>query len=119
MDKVITELRRYVIGWLGYFGISHTYGEVLALEDWMRRRVRMYYWKQWKQPRTRRRNLIKLGANPAKVKLATRSRKGYWRMSSNSIVQAALTNAYLHGQGVPDMRSKWIAMHYGNNSVPA
>ena len=119
VDKVIGELRRYVIGWLGYFGISNTYKELLALEDWMRRRVRLYYWKQWKQPRTRRRNLIKLGADPAKVKLASRSRKGYWRMSSNSIVQAALTNAYLHSQGVPDMRQKWIAMHYGSDGVPA
>jgi RNA-directed DNA polymerase len=119
VDQVIGELRRYVIGWLGYFGISNTYGEVLALEDWMRRRVRLYYWKQWKQPRTRRRNLIKLGANPKQVKLATRSRKGYWRMSSNSIVQSALTNAYLHAQGVPEMRAKWIAMHYGSDGAPA
>ena len=119
VDKVIGELRRYVIGWLGYFGISHTYKELLALDDWMRRRVRLYYWKQWKQPRTRRRHLIKLGANPKQVHLATRSRKGYWRMSSNSIVQAALTNAWLHEQGVPDMRAKWIAMHYGNDGVPA
>lgn len=119
VEQVIRELRAYVIGWLGYFGISHTYKELLALEVWMRRRVRLFYWKQWKQPRTRRRNLIKLGADPAKVKLATRSRKGYWRMSHNSIVQAALTNAYLHGQGVPDMRAKWIAMHYGNDGVPA
>jgi RNA-directed DNA polymerase len=119
VDKVIGELRRYVIGWLGYFGISNTYKELLALEDWMRRGVRLYYWKQWKQPRTRRRNLIKLGANPKQVKLATRSRKGYWRMSSNSIVQAALNNAYLHEQGVPDMRAKWIAMHYGDDGVPS
>ncbi len=119
VDKMIGELRRYVIGWLGYFGISNTYKEVLTLEDWMRRRVRLYYWKQWKQPRTRRRNLIKLGANPKEVKLATRSRKGYWRMSSNSILQAALTNAWLHEQGVPEMRKKWIAMHYGSDGAPA
>ena len=115
------------LSWLGYFGISKTYKEVLALDDWVRRRVRLYYWfraerqdrsrrepeQQWKQPRTRRRNLIKLGADPEQVKLATRSRKGYWRMSSNSIVQAALTNAWLHEQGVPDLRAQWIAMHYG------
>lgn len=119
VDKVMGELRRYVIGWLGYFGISKTYKEVLALDDWVRRRVRLYYWKQWKQPRTRRRNLIKLGAHPKEVKLATRSRKGYWRMSSNSIVQAALNNAWLHEQGVPDLRAKWIAMHYGRDGVAA
>jgi RNA-directed DNA polymerase len=121
VEKMIGELRRYVIGWLGYFGISNTYKEVLTLEDWIRRRVRLYYWKQWKQPRTRRRNLIKLGIDPAEVKLVSRCRNGYWRLSSNSIVQRALTNAYLHGQGVPDMKAKWIAMHYGNQPkvVPA
>lgn len=110
---VINELRLYVNGWLNYFGISHTYKAVCELAEWVRRRVRLYYWKQWKQPRTRRRNLIKLGADPSEVKLATRSRKGYWRMSSNRIVQQALTNRWLEEQGVPDMRTSWIKLHYG------
>ena len=80
---------------------------VLELADWVRRSVRLYYWKQWKQPRTRRRHLIALGANPAEVKMATRSRKGYWRMSSNRIVQQALSNRWLEEQGVPTCE------HYG------
>jgi hypothetical protein len=42
------------------------------------------------------------------VFLATRSRKGYWRMSSNRIVQQAMTNRWLEEQGVPDMRTAWI-----------
>ena len=41
---VIVELRKYVTGWMGYFKISHTYREVLELDEWMRRRVRLYYW---------------------------------------------------------------------------
>ncbi len=45
--------------------------------------------------------------------MATRSRKGYWRMSANSIVQRALNNRWLHEQGVPDMRTLWIVLHYG------
>ena len=58
------ELRRYVVGWLNYFGISHTYREVPELDQWLRRRVRLCYWKQWKRPRTRRRHLIRLGIHP-------------------------------------------------------
>jgi hypothetical protein len=57
------------------------------------------------QPRTRRRNLIALGINPGRVHLATRSRKGYWRMSQNSIVRVALNNRWLEEQGVPDMNA--------------
>ncbi len=73
---VIDELRLDITGWINYFGISHTYKVILELSEWIRRRVRLYYWKQWKQPRTRRRNLIKLGIDPDEVKLASRSRKG-------------------------------------------
>lgn len=113
VQDVIDELRRYVTGWLHYFSLSHTYTALLELEEWVRRRVRLYYWKQWKQPRTRRRHLLSLGIPRKEVHLATRSRKGYWRMSSNSILQRALTNAWLHEHGVPDMRTLWITLHYG------
>jgi len=116
VQDVIDELRRYVSGWLNYFGISHTYNQVVELAEWVRRRVRLYYWKQWKRPRTRRRHLLALGTPPDEVKLATRSRKGYWRMSGNRIVQQALTNRWLHEQGVPDMRTSWITLHYGPNA---
>jgi len=113
VQAVINELHRYVVGWLQYFGISHSYGAILELNEWVRRRVRLYYWKQWKQPGTRRKHLLALGINPQEVKLASRSRKGYWRMSTNSIVQRALNNAWLHKMHVPDMRSLWITLHYG------
>ena len=41
VQTVIRELRRYVQGWMNYFGISHTYAKVLELDEWMRRRVRL------------------------------------------------------------------------------
>ena len=113
VQDVIDELRRYVRGWLQYFSLSYTYSAMLELDEWIRRRVRLYYWKQWKQPRTRRRHLIALGISPSEVHMATRSRKGYWRMAGNSLVQRALTNHWLHEQGVPDMRTLWITLHYG------
>jgi RNA-directed DNA polymerase len=116
VQDVIDELRRHVVGWLHYFRLSDTYTAVAELAEWVRRRVRLYYWKQWKQPRTRRRHLLALGIPRDEVHMATRSRKGYWRMSANSIVQRALTNRWLHEQGVPDMRTLWITLHYGNKA---
>ncbi len=112
VQDVIDELNLYVRGWLNYYKLSSTYGEVRELAGWVRRRVRLYYWKQWKQPRTRRRNLLALGADPKHVHMATRSRKGYWRMSQNEIVRFALNNRWLEEQGVPDMRAIWIVLHY-------
>ena len=113
VQSVIDELRRYAVGWMNYFGISKTYREVLALDEWIRRRVRLYHWKQWKRPRARRRNLIKLGIAPSEVYKASRSRKGYWRMSNNSLVRFALNNRVLKERGVPELRSIWIKLHHG------
>ena len=110
VETVIDELNLYIRGWLNYYKLSSTYKEVLALSVWVRRRVRLYYWKQWKQPRTRRRNLLALGADPETVHMATRSRKGYWRMSQNEIVRYALNNRWLEEQGVPDMKAIWIVV---------
>jgi len=45
IKDVIDELRRYACGWMNYFGISHSYKVLLELEEWIRRRVRLYYWK--------------------------------------------------------------------------
>ena len=50
----------------------------------------------------RRRNLLALGVNPKRVHMASRSRKGYWRMSEVEIVGYALNNRWLEEQGVPD-----------------
>jgi len=113
VQDVIDELRLYVRGWLNYYKLSCTYTVIKRLAEWLRRRVRLYYWKQWKQPRTRRRQLIALGIAPSEVHRASRSRKGYWRMSQMSLVRHALNNRWLEEQGVPDVRAIWIKLHYG------
>ena len=117
MRTLLKELRRYVVGWLNYFGISQAYHEIPELDQCLRRRVRLCYWKQWKRPRTRRRHLIRLGIHPAEVYKATRSHRGYWFMAATSIVQCALDNRWLTEQGVPNIRQRWIEMHYGKGNA--
>ena len=82
--QVIQELTLYTRGALNYYMIGVNFAEVRDLDQWIRRRMRLYYWKQWKRPRTRRRKLLNLGIGRDEVKLASRSRKGPWRMSANS-----------------------------------
>jgi RNA-directed DNA polymerase len=116
MEHRLGSLGRCVQGWFGYYRISRTWGEVVELDKWIRRRVRQCYWKQWKGSRRRRKMLLKLGADPATVQLASQSRKGCWRMCTNSIVQAALTNEWLVKQGVPNLTALWVAYHYPPSS---
>jgi len=63
--------------------------------------VRLCFWKNKKRARTRRRKLIALGVDPQRVKLVSRSRKGLWRLSRNSLVCQALNDQCLKDQRVP------------------
>ena len=111
-SQVMEELQLFERGAMNYYTLGMTYAEARELERWLRRRVRLYYWKQWGRPRTRRRNLIKLGSDRETVHLASRSRKGPWRMSQNSKVRTAMTNEWLDQQGVPSIANQWISIRY-------
>ena len=63
MDYRLHKLAQYMRGWMGYFGISQYYRPIPELDEWLRRRVRMCYWKQWRWPRTKIRHLLDLGGN--------------------------------------------------------
>lgn len=107
------KLRQYLQGWMNYFSLS-TYDPVIQLDHWIRRRIRMCYLKQWRKPRTRIRNLIKLGVS---VKLAVTlgiSAKGYYRLAKTKAVQWGLNNQYLKAQGLVSLKDQWIASRYPN-----
>ena len=110
--SVIAELAHYVRGAFNYYGPGILFGEARELDQWMRRRVRLYYWKQWGRPRTRRRKLLSLGIGRNEVHKASRSRKGHWRMSHTSIVERAMTDAWLAAQGVPSLEKQWVSIRY-------
>ena len=112
--RVIEELKNYVRGAVNHYVIGLNFAEARELDQWMRRRTRLYYWKQWGRPRPRRRRLLRLGIGRDEVKLASRSRKGPQRMSGNSIVQRAMSNAWLKQQGVPSIKEQWISIRYPN-----
>jgi len=59
--KRILRLNLYLRGWIQYFSLSDSSYTLQRLEGWIRRRLRMCLWKQWKKRRTKYRNLIKLG----------------------------------------------------------
>ena len=61
-DRVVMKnVKVFIRGWLGYFGIASIKTTVQRWDEWLRSRFRMYIWKQWKAPRTRLANLMKLG----------------------------------------------------------
>lgn len=101
------KLGQYVRGWLGYFGISEYYRPIPELDEWIRRRIRMCYWKQWRWPRTKIKHLLALGVSLRTAVQHGTSSKSYWHMARTPAMQQALNNDWLKAQGVPSIKQLW------------
>ncbi|MCC2188929.1 group II intron maturase-specific domain-containing protein [Fusicatenibacter faecihominis] len=71
----------YVRGWVNYFRLADMKGLLRTTDEWVRRRMRAVYWKQWKKIKTKYRMLKAQGMEHWKAKELANSRKGYWRMA--------------------------------------
>ena len=76
MDHRLGILRSYVRGRMGYFGLRSQLKLFDKLDQWIRRRNRMRFWKRWRHVRTRRRELIGLGIPRRQAIRHAKSRKG-------------------------------------------
>lgn len=100
MERRILKLNEYLRGWIGYFRLVDTRSVLKSLDEWTRRRLRMCLLKQWKKPRTKRRNLVHLGIPKEWAFLISGSRKKYWRLAKTPQVNKALGLAYWRDQGL-------------------
>jgi RNA-directed DNA polymerase len=112
MDYRMIKLSQYIRGWIHYFGIAEYYRPIPVLDEWIRRRIRMCYWKQWHYPRTKVRNLLKLGTNLKQAVYTALSRKSYWHLSKTMATQSGMTNKWLAEQGLVSMKKLWSRIHY-------
>jgi len=111
MGYRLRKLAQYVRGWMGYFGISDYYRPIPELDHWLRRRVRMCYWKQWRRVRTKVRNLLALGTGKRQAILTALSGKAYWHLSRTLATQTGMTNDWLQRQGLISVRDLWMKAH--------
>lgn len=98
--QVIQRLNTYTRGWWAYYHRSETRSFIRSLNGWIIRRLRAIIWKQWKNRKTRIRELEKRGIRHDDAVRVGCSRKGPWRMSRVKWVVMALPNAYFKSLGL-------------------
>lgn len=98
-DDRAKKLRRYIVGWINYFKVADMKKLLQTTDEWMRRRIRMIYWKQWKRVKTKIERLQSLGVQQQKAWEYANTRKSYWRTSKSPILNLSLGNTTLKGLG--------------------
>lgn len=111
VNERIMKLKQIITGWVNYFKIADMGRLAKELDEWLRRRIRMCYWKRWKKIKTRYENLCKLGIDKYKAWEYANTRKGYWRISNSPILARALTNERLKKQGFPTITERYSLVH--------
>lgn len=105
------KLKQAIVGWINYFAIADMRNILKTLDEWLRRRIRMCFWKQWKKTKTKHDNLVKLGILNNKAWEYANTRKGYWRISNSPILSKALTNKYLKEIGLISISEVYSLVH--------
>jgi len=108
MENRLKELNRYLMGWIGYFRLASAKKHCERLDEWIRRRLRMCLWKQWKLPRTKLRNLRALGVPEWAAWMMANSRRGCWEMSRN--INNALNRSYWNDQGLLSLTARYLEL---------
>ncbi len=98
----LEKIKVFMRGWLNYYGVADMKNRIDNLNSWLYHRIRMCIWKQWKLPRTKMRNLVKLGVVEHYAATIAYSRKKYWYISNNKAVIWALSKERLINSGFYD-----------------
>ncbi len=86
------ELAPLLRGWTAYYRKVETKESFEVLDEWIRRKLRVIYWRQWKRPRTRYRELMRRGIDPERARLSAGNGRGpWWNAGARHMNQAVST----------------------------
>ena len=95
LDKRFEKINWLIRGWVNYFKISKMKTFLTSLDEWLRTRIRMIIWKQWKKPKTQENNLVKCGYSRDEARGIANCRRGYMFIAHSKILQNAISKARL------------------------
>ncbi|PUA46353.1 group II intron reverse transcriptase/maturase [Pseudomonas protegens] len=104
MANVIERINPVLRGWASYFKFSQSKRPIEELDGWVRRKLRCVIWRQWKQPSTRARNLMRLGLDEARACKSAFNGRGPWWSSGASHVNQALPKKLWDNLGLVSIR---------------
>ncbi|MCA1838081.1 MAG: group II intron reverse transcriptase/maturase [Actinobacteria bacterium] len=107
----LTQLSRYLRGWMAYFRLSETPSVLRDLDSWIRRRVRLCIWKSWKRAATRMRKLRSFGLTDELARMVAGTRRGLWFVAGMPLLAKALSESWLTEQGLLSLQDRWRTLN--------
>ncbi len=93
--------------WFNYYRVVDWDSPFKILDGWIRHRLRVIFWRQWKRPRTRIRKLVALGLKKSSALKVVLKGNGPWRSSMHSQVNLTLNLSYFQKLGLLSLHQRW------------
>ena len=106
MKERVKELTQYLMGWMGYYALANAKSILGQMDKWIRHRLRMCVWKQWKKVRTRIRKLRAHGASKGMSIGYANTRKGPW--AASLLLNSFLTKEYWRKLGLMSLMDRYL-----------
>lgn len=106
MEERVKTLSRYLMGWMGYYALADAKRILGPMDQWIRHRLRMCIWKQWKRVRTRIREFRAHGAPEWMAVGYSNTRKGPW--AASLLLNSILTKEYWQKLGLLSLMDRYI-----------
>lgn len=118
LERFIREdLNPIIRGWINYFSLADVKRFAEELDGWIRRRLRVILWRQWKKPWTRRVRLMRLGVSEKIAVMSAFNNRGLWYNSGHGAILIALPNIFFDKIGLVSMVDelyKFRVIKFGN-----
>lgn len=108
VQERVRQLNAYTMGWVAYFRLADMKGHCERFDEWIRRRLRMCIWKQWKRVRTRIRELRALNQPDWIAFMIANSRRGSWEMAKS--LNNAMDKTYLEQLGLRSVQERYLQL---------
>lgn len=111
MDHRIYRINQLLQGWITYFGIAKSKTAIHEIEEFLRTRLRIIRWKEWKKTKTKIKELVLLGVPQWKAYQHANTRKSFARTAHSPILLKSLTKDYFRNHGLFQLLDVYLTKH--------
>jgi len=116
LDERFLKLKQIIYGWVNYFRIADM--KILLMNEidpWVRRKLRVIIWKQWKKIKKRYTCLRKLGISHRDAYVTANSRRGYYHVAHTTVLEKAISKERLNKRGLVNSLDHYLKVHIITN----
>lgn len=111
LEQMLKQLRTKLQGWLNYFQHAKMKGKMVAMDGWIRRRLKCFRLKQCKRVIGIVRWLRKLGVEETLSWRTALSGKGWWRLSNSPAINIGMNNLWFSTNGYFSLYENYMSLH--------